>query len=232
MTLLTEPTRIVLAKGQPVPNDPNFAFNSLLLHGDGANGSTVITDSSGSPKTVTAVGNAQISTAQSKFGGASIAFDGNGDYLTLASNPNLALGSGDFTIEMWVYSTATGVVQNFLDARASSTGYAVQKNPSNEITFYSEVAGSFIVNAALTANQWVHVAIVRSSGTITLYLDGTSADTGANTSNYTSQIAVIGARFSKNQQYYTGYMDDCRITKGVARYTANFTPPTAPFPDI
>ena len=222
----------LITPGQPVPLDPSRSNVSLLLHGNGTNGSTTITDSSPTPKTVTAVGNAQISTAQSKFGGASIAFDENGDYLTLASNPNLALGSGDFTIEMWVYSTATGVTQNFLDARASSTGYAVQKNSSNEITFYSEVAGSFIVNAALTANQWVHVAIVRSSGTITLYLDGTSADTGANTSNYTSQIAVIGARFSKNQQYYTGYIDDLRITKGIARYTANFTPPAAQFPDI
>jgi hypothetical protein len=167
-----------------------------------------------------------------KYGTGSMEFDGTGDYCVLPSNPNLALGSGDFTIEMWLYSTATGAAQNILDARLSSTGYTIQKAATNEIYFYSEVAASTIVEAALTANQWVHVAIVRSSGTITLYLDGTSADTGANTSNYTSQIAVIGARFSKDQQYYTGYIDDLRITKGVARYTAAFTPPTAAFPDL
>jgi hypothetical protein len=68
-----------------VPVDPVFNNVSLLLHGNGTNGSTTITDNSPTPKTVTAVGNAQISTAQSKFGGASIAFDGTGDYLTDAS---------------------------------------------------------------------------------------------------------------------------------------------------
>jgi hypothetical protein len=94
MTLLTEPTRIVLAKGQPVPNDPNFAFNSLLLHGDGTNGSTVITDSSGSPKTVTAFGNAQISTAiADPFGNSTgvIAFDGTLNPLTTLSIPGTTM---------------------------------------------------------------------------------------------------------------------------------------------
>jgi hypothetical protein len=83
------------------PLDPNFANVSLLLYGNGINGSTSIIDSSPSPKTVTAFGNAQISTAQSKFGGSSIAFDGTGDYLTVPDNDNFALGNGNFTIECW-----------------------------------------------------------------------------------------------------------------------------------
>ena len=225
-----------IVKGDPVytsaftpPTAPLTAIanTSLLLLAQNAG----IFDNTGKNNLET-VGNAQIDTSVKKYGTGSMEFDGTGDYCVLPSNPNLALGSGDFTIEMWLYSTATGAAQNILDARLSSTGYTIQKAATNEIYFYSEVAASTIVEAALTANQWVHVAIVRSSGTITLYLDGTSADTGANTSNYTSQIAVIGARFSKDQQYYTGYIDDFRITKGVARYTAAFTPPTAAFPDL
>ena len=225
-----------IVKGDPVytsaftpPTAPLTAIanTSLLLLAQNAG----IFDNTGKNNLET-VGNAQIDTSVVKYGTGSMEFDGTGDYCVLPSNPNLALGSGDFTIEMWLYSTTTGAAQNILDARLSSTGYTIQKAATNEIYFYSEVAASTIVEAALTANQWVHVAIVRSSGTITLYLDGTSADTGANTSNYTSQIAVIGARFSKDQQYYTGYLDDFRITKGVARYTAAFTPPTAAFPDL
>jgi hypothetical protein len=83
------------------PTDPYFSNVSLLLHGDGTNGSTTIVDSSASPKTLTAFGNAQISTAQSKFGGSSIAFDGTGDYLSISSSNDLTLGTSDFTLETW-----------------------------------------------------------------------------------------------------------------------------------
>ena len=78
--------------------DPHYANVSLLLHGDGADNGTVFTDNSHSPKTVTAYGNAKTSTAQSKFGGSSIFFDGNGDYLVSPSNSAFQFGTGDFTI--------------------------------------------------------------------------------------------------------------------------------------
>jgi hypothetical protein len=89
------------------PVDEEFGNVSLLLHGDGTNGSTTIVDSSSSPKAVTAVGDAQISTAQSKFGGSSIAFDGTGDYLSISSNTALDLGS-TWTIEFFVYLNTLG----------------------------------------------------------------------------------------------------------------------------
>ena len=93
------------------PVDEEFDKVSLLLHGDGTNGSTTIVDSSSSPKAVTAVGNAQISTAQSKFGGASLAFDGNGDQLTAL---NVDANNTDLTIECWLrlnsYPTPTGII--------------------------------------------------------------------------------------------------------------------------
>ena len=87
------------------PVEPYFHNNSLLLHGDGTNGSTTFKDDSINNHTITAYGNAQISTTQSKFGGASMKFDGSGDYLAIADNDDFELGSSDFTLEAWVYLT-------------------------------------------------------------------------------------------------------------------------------
>ena len=233
MTLLTEPTRIVLAKGQPVPNDPNFAFNSLLLHGNGTNGSTVITDSSGSPKTVTAVGNAQISTAQSKFGGSAIAFDGDGDYLTVPSNASFAFGTGDFTVELWAYfgdllgfSTLVGT----RTANNATTALTVGLNVSEELYFYTN--GFDIITAALARNTWHHLAISRQSNNLRAFVNGIQSGSAiSDGKNYSTNNLAIGSTTDFVQQF-NGYIDDLRITKGIARYTSNFTPPTAPFPDF
>ena len=126
------------------PNtDPNFANVSLLLHGNDTNGSTTITDSSPSPKTVTAVGNAQISTAQSKFGGASIAFDGNGDWCQIANNVAFKFGSGNFTIEYWFYPTdLTSVKQHINPYDGSNTSYAIITNGSDLLYYLSSVGGA------------------------------------------------------------------------------------------
>ena len=248
MTLLTEPTRIVLAKGQPVPNDPNFAFNSLLLHGDGTNGSTVITDSSGSPKTVTAVGNAQISTAQSKFGGASIAFDKVDDRLTLAASSAFAFDTGDFTIEFWAYSRdVSGATQRGVFQISSATG-GLSTSYINTILIYqggnaaggvlngglvAVVDNNFIGSstAVLSINTWFHVALTRASGTLRLFFNGNVHSSIANTSNLTGSNLVVGGSYN-TAFLYDGYIDDFRITKGISRYNSTFTPPTAPFPDF
>jgi hypothetical protein len=227
-----------LAKGQPVPNDSSFAFNSLLLHGNGTNGSTVITDSSGSPKTVTAFGNAQISTAQSKFGGSSIAFDGNGDYLNIPRSSQFDFGSGDFTVETWLYANTVGSVASIINTYATSpsaSGFAFQREANSTISGYI-YTGSTSVGAtsasSISSNQWYHVAWVRNSTSLRMYLNGTGG-TNISTSatvNDTNNIMQIGREGTSFQ--WDGYLDDLRITKGVARYTANFTPPTAPFPDF
>jgi hypothetical protein len=240
MTLLTEPTRIVLAKGQPVPNDPNFAFNSLLLHGNGTNGSTVITDSSGSPKTVTAVGNAQISTAQSKFGGSSIAFDGNGDRLDCSTNLGLANfpASGQLgTIEGWFY---------FINVPSSRSAIAgVWGGPSNTIGWFFDInsAGNVVMenggnittitlSSPISFNVWTFLALVNTGSQLRVYKDGVQVGTGSNYSPALSpDVFRIGTR-NIGDLPVNGYIDEFRVTTGVARYTANFTPPTAPFPDF
>ena len=241
MSPLTEPTRLTLAKGQPFPNDPYFAFNSLLLHGNGTNGSTVITDSSGSPKTVTAVGNAQISTAQSKFGGSSILFDGNGDLLRIASNSQLQFGLGDFTLELWTYLTARGngfgsyfdfrtanvfqvnVLLSFLDTFQGGTNATLK--------FFVD-GSTRILGGDIPLASWVHIALCRSSGSTRLFINGSQTGSSyADSNSYVSDLARIGGNISEDS-FINGYIDDLRITKGVARYTANFTPPTLAFPDF
>ena len=236
MTLLTEPTRIVLAKGQPVPNDPNFAFNSLLLHGDGTNGSTVITDSSGSPKTVTAVGNAQISTTQSKFGGTSIYLDGTGDAASVASNTAFAFGTNDFTIELWVYPVSVSGNPVLFDTRPSGNGaWPVIYFDGGRLRYFLNTTDRISGSTVLATNTtWYHIALCRAGSNTKVFLNGIQEG-----STYSDSTSLLQGPFalgidSRNltANPFNAYFDDVRVTKGVARYTANFTPPTLPFPDF
>jgi hypothetical protein len=221
-----------------VPVDPFRSQVSLLLHGDGTNGSTTITDNSPSPKTVTAVGNAQISTAQSKFGGASIAFDNAGDYLTLASNSAFAFGTGDFTIEFWVFMNSLKNGVNFINSNSGSAGgtnsVILGLNGSNALEYYINGGSRINDSVALATSSWVHVALCRGSGTSRIFKNGSQVGTSfADTQTVSStNTFLIGTRNDTLAFSFDGYIDDLRITKGVARYTANFTPPAAPFPDI
>jgi hypothetical protein len=232
----------VITPSQPVPIDLNRSNVSLLLHGDGANGSTTIIDNSPSPKTVTAEGNAQISTVQSKFGGASIAFDGTGDRVSVANNAALDFGTGDFTVECWVRSIAALTSYSLQFAHICGKGNGVAGGTyaltfyQSKIVFFSNISLAKSSTSTLTNNTWYHFAICRSGSTLKLFVDGMEEYSGTDTTNYTSsqsfnagdrQASDLSGQFPLN-----GYIDDLRITKGIARYTANFTPPTAPFPDI
>jgi hypothetical protein len=215
--------------------DPSFANVSLLLHGNGASGSTTITDSSPSPKTVTAVGNAQISTAQSKFGGASIVFDGTGDYATVPSSSDWTLGSsGDFTIECWVYPNGSqaanaGIVSTFTSWSVYQNRWAIAINSLTVRWF--DTSGNIAISGSISAAQWSHLAVSRSGSTIYLFINGASTGTQTVNQIYTTQERLIVGSLP-GQNDFNGYIDDLRITKGISRYNATFTPPTAPFPDF
>ena len=242
------PGKVTLAKGQPVPNDPNFAFNSLLLHGNGTNGSTVITDSSGSPKAVVAVGNAQISTAESKpgFGGASIVFDGNGDYLSTPTRSDFVFGIDNFTIELWAWKSADGV--NSFDSVINSdattgatsgqalSGFALELSSARGLVFYANNSLLASYNFNPNDSQWRHYAVSRNGNQLRLFTDGVLRTTVTNATNLLAdhgiRIGSVGNLSGVNAFWFNGYIDDFRITKGIARYTANFTPPTLPFPDF
>ena len=199
---------------------------SLLLNGTNAG----IVDSSADVDLET-VGNTQISTSVKKFGTGSIYFDGTGDWLTIPGGDQFAFGTGDFTIECWINKPAAGNGP-IIDARGSSVAapYALYVDGSNFPYFYDGT--SYTSSVAITNNQWNHVAVTRSSGTLRIFVNGTQGYSGTVTTNMTvgSTIFIGGQNFS-SPATMTGYIDDLRITKGVARYTANFTPPTAAFPD-
>ena len=235
----------VITGSEKTPVDPYRSQVSLLLHGDGANGSTTITDSSPTPKTVTAVGNAQINTtvtdAFGRTGVGVIAFDGSGDQLTVPSSEDFTLGSsGTYTVELWFYASGAqssfavlaSTFDNFNTAFTSRWGLVI--NNVGRLVWYDSAGsgpGSLSSLAAINTDQWNHVAITGSGSTVTMWLNGMSQGTMSGGRVYTT-TSSLKVGYVTAAAYFNGYIDDLRITKGIARYTANFTPPTAPFPDI
>ncbi len=227
---------VIEQNGILVPSpDANFDDVMLLLNGNGSNGSTDITDSSDSSQTITLSGNTQISTAQSKFGGSSIYFDGNGDFLQPPNDSNsFSFGTGNFTLECWIYPTGQGTtsVGNLFSQRSNNNGISWRYVVASEETqfFYGEGIGGFNSGTgSVPLNTWTHVALTRSGNTFTLWVGGQSGGTNTITASMGYARPRIGTSIAYPNEYYKGYIDDFRITKGLARYTASFTPPTAQF---
>jgi hypothetical protein len=209
--------------------DPFFSSVSLLIQADGS-GSTFV-DTSSSPKTITAV-NATQSTVQSKFGGKAAQF-GVGAYLTVPDSDAVSFGTGNFTLEAWVWTDQSGQEQAILGKwGAAGNEWLLRVETSNRLRFYLS-GGSITSSTTLPLNQWNHVAVTRSSGTVTIWLNGSSVASGSGSDNMdTSVVLSVGAYkpFSEYVAFWLGYLDDVRITKGVSRYSATFTPPIATFP--
>lgn len=226
--------------------DPQWANVSALLHMDGANGSTTFTDEKGG--TWTAVGNAQISTAQSKFGGASGYFDGAGDEVYSADG-GIAAGS-ILTMEAWVYLTENPPASPGWGCPIFGQGGAVGAGEQTltvmsdrKVRFHkgSGVGGGATIDlntaaGAIPLNEWAHVAATLDGTTARIFVNGVLAASAATTSSWVNpsqpfrigRIIVVG--FTQYQGYFKGWIDDARVTRNVARYTANFTPPTFAFP--
>jgi hypothetical protein len=179
------------------------------------------------------VGNAQNSTTQSKFGGSSMYFDGTGDWLTAADNINLRFGTGDFTIEGWVYLSATGVAYGLVSKGTSTTGWSVNITSGNKLQF-SYTASNLTGATSLASGTWYHFAVTRygsGTGNVKVFLNGVvDATSGtAITDAFTqTNIFYVGAD-RVGGSALNGYLDDVRVTTGIARYTSNFTPPTSAF---
>lgn len=217
-------------------------YTKLMLHFDGTDGSTTFTDSSISPKTVTRYGDSQIDTAQYKFNSSSGLFDGNGDYLTVNDSDDWYFGDGDFTIDMWIrlnetltsgyrflVSHAETDTKKFIFYLRNGTLAFVAYNSSN--TVISQVYGSS--GTPFNDLGWHHIALVKygtSANSIKLYIDGASIDltvvadilTGTIV-NASSPLCIAKQNVTGSEYYYNGWIDELRISKGIARWTSNFT---------
>jgi hypothetical protein len=223
----------------PIP-DPDFASVSLLLPFDGANNSTTFTDASSNNLTITRTGTPVISTAQSKWGGSSGLFSTAGDRLSVTNNL-FAFGTGDFTIECWHYPLTTGdfygrVMQcgdfgsggDWQIARGDTIG-------GGQYGHWFDMQGGasrLASNIAVNFNEFNHVAVTRSGDVFRMFINGTVAATGTFSGRDLTKNTLTVAATESGTAPGLMHVDDLRITKGVARYTANFTAPTAPFPDF
>lgn len=183
---------------------------------------------------VTVKGLPFIQSLVKKFGTGSAYFDGSGDYLTIQADASLALGSGDFTIESWVYPLDSTF--NYYLFGSGVDGYGTAgwywlsiSNTGFNFNGYSvtPLTGS----ATISGNAWHHIAVSRYNGTLRIFVDGVSVGSVAHSSSLgIGTHFTIGAGNSSGgfSPHWKGYIDDFRITKGVARYTANFTPSTQP----
>lgn len=214
-------------------DDPYYSSVILLLQMDGANGSTSFPDTSSAARTVTVVGNTQISTAQSVFGGSSALFDGNGDSLSLAASSAWDLYNVDFTVELFMRKVAHGALGYSSTIISQGEGtWRLQSNSNGKLEWVITGGANIVSSNALSLNTWYHVAVARSGSTTKIFVDGVEVASGTiNIPSSTTDVLYIGRNIALSNWDYNGYMDSLRVTKGVARYTSNFTPPSNPFPN-
>ena len=212
-------------------NDSNTVS---LLHMDGTDAATTFTDSaSGGTHTWTANGNAQIDTAQSKFGGASGLFDGTGDYLSAPDSEDWNFGSGDFTIDFWTRLTNVSVTNSFLGQIQNTINESFDLyHDTISLSFRYSTNGTSMIFAgerawSISLNTWYHVAITRNGSSLRMFVDGVQLgatfNVGSDTIFNSNQLLQIGARETGSP--LNGWLDELRISKGIARWTSNFTPP-------
>lgn len=240
--------------GESKAVDPFFSNVVLLIDADGTDASTTIIDESSTGHTLTAFGDAQLDTAQKKFGASSLLLDGVGDYVDSALSTEHDFGSGDFTIEYWLRQpTESAGFEDHISKWHSVTDgkqWLMQYGPSNNaFSLFISKDGVNAIEAAwydfdndelntgdFFDGEFHHIAGVRHGDDFDFYLDaflggGGSTVTGALFANTTKALRIGGRLGGTPVQPTKGHFDDIRITKGLARYTApGFALPAFPFP--
>jgi hypothetical protein len=165
-------------------------------------------------------------------------FDGTGDYLTVPDNAAFSYGTGDFTLECFVYASGLGATRRlYYHITTSSTQVTIYQLNTNYVGFYASNGGTPIIdilsNTLLPANAWTHIAAVRSGSTFTLYQNGVSVATGTSASSMPDPTGVVNiGALDNGGEAWLGYISNVRVVKGTAVYTANFTPSTTPLTAI
>lgn len=222
----------------------NDAYTKLLLHCDGADASTMWIDSSTSAMSVTNNGTAQIDTAVYKFGTGSGLFDGDSDYLTMGDSDNWDFGTGPFTIDVWHYSSGTANSKRYISCGGMLNPAAYEMWAfgryvgSGSINFICWNGGGFdewfASSLSFTNNAWIHSAVVRTGTKLYLFWNGTLVKDNTISDSYSinggTKGVMVGARIEQSNgnvsELWPGQLDEIRVSKGIARWTNNFTPPS------
>ena len=238
--------------------DPDFADVTLLVHMTGANGSTVFTDSSSLANAVTAVGGADIDTSTFQYGTGSLSIDAGSGYFNSSSPPpvnmvgltspivgasanDIITGGGDFTIECWfnyapAAQAAFQIPLTLFNYGASTygglAGFEASVNQTSLYILPMSAWSGISAVISIVAGTWHHFAICRAGAVATMYLDGVSVGTANNWNNVQGaepSSVTIGCSPFDSGAFGTGWIDEFRITKGLARYASNFAPPSTLF---
>jgi hypothetical protein len=219
------------------PGDGQYAadaYTKLLIHSNTTNGSTTFVDSGATDHTITRTG-AVHSTTQNKIGATSIYFDGDGDTITATGTlGDFNFGSGDFTIDYWQYTstvTAGDRVYNIGEGDGPPMQHFVRS--ATDATEHVKIGfGGTTYRLKSSSNDmqdgaWHHWAIVRNGASLTMYVDGEGKDTDAIGGSFDYQTNApmhLGSYYTNNSsENYTGYLDEFRVSKGIARWTSDFT---------
>ena len=215
-------------------------YTKLLIHSDTNDGSINFTDASTGAHNLLVTGNTHHSAAQQKFGATSIYFDGDGDLLQATGTlSDWAFGTEDFTVDWWEYRTnavtdcatcstnfTSGTYRGLLAGNADSSGNLVVYMSSNGTT-WDIASGKSLGTASL--NEWVHLAVVRQGTTFYLFKNGILTDTWESSLALHDDAEYFTLGANQSGYYFQGYIDEFRISKGIARWTSNFTPPNSPY---
>lgn len=215
-------------------------YTKLLLHCNGTDASTTITDECG--KAMTAVGTAQLDTAQKKFETASLLLDGNSDFVTTPAHADFNFGTGNFTIDCWIrFNDKTNnmyIMSQYNDADTYWNIYKDTNANGNKLSLYFKYTGVVKAHYVMTNawagcadNTWYHIEVVRNGAVALIFIDGTSQTLTETTAFSTNDVGVVNAKLEIGalndiQGFFNGWIDEFRISKGIARHTANFTPET------
>ena len=207
-------------------------YVSLLLNMDGLNNSTSFIDTSSYNRSIIANGDIKIKSDQSVSGGTSCYFDGSGDFLSINNANDMSFGTGDFTVELWVNLPQLSGRDNFIFGNNTTGNFMIQLNSASEIYIgRHNVAWDYHTSHGIQTNTWTHIAVTRQQGTMKIFINGSLVGSSfTNNNNYPIDNLYIGMHM--NSYFFYGYMDEIRITKGIARYTENFTPSSAAFPAV
>lgn len=234
--------QVLTLEGGSVSTDADWDDVEFMSHFDGADAATTADDESDNNHTITFNADAELDTAQKKWGTASLLLDGSVDSVEVANHAGLQAAAQDFTIEAWVrYNGDPGTSPRTVAAKWDTTGGKqewILQTQDDTVQFWISTTGGDATNYGggafnPAASTWYHIAACRHGNLLRTFVDGTQVASVTFTGTIHSDTAPFTVGQSKGSfpNYHNGWIDDVRYTVGVARYTGNFSVPTAPFPD-